>query len=78
MQALLRELQDAIGKLNESKLNREFLQSDEFYALVTQAMRSAAGCYQSEKLRLFAQFLKGRSACSTKRTVLKRTHGLPT
>ena len=54
---LAREIKDLLGKLDEDKIDKDFLQSDEFSSIILSILSKNALVYQEEKTKLFAQFL---------------------
>lgn len=55
---LISELNEQIGKLDETKINRDFLETEEGFDLIIKAFNSASRTRQNEKLKLYAKIIK--------------------
>lgn len=59
IETFISELNDQIGQLDKSKINREFLEKEEGFDLIVKAFNSASRTRQNEKLKLYAKIIKG-------------------
>jgi hypothetical protein len=59
IEKLISELNEQIGQLNESKINHDFLETEEGFDLMIKAFNSASRTRQNEKLKLYAKIIKG-------------------
>lgn len=55
---LLSELEKRLTEIEESKIDKEFLASEEFYEIFTKTMDTAIRTYRKEKIAYLALFLK--------------------
>lgn len=67
--AFIEELRGAAERLGEEKVDRAFLDTEEWDDLVIRAMRSAADTRDREKIRLYAALLVGAAATDRDRDV---------
>jgi hypothetical protein len=59
IETFISELNDQLGQLDKSKVNHDFLQTEEGFDLVVKAFNSASRTRQNEKLKLYAKIIKG-------------------
>jgi hypothetical protein len=59
IEKLISELNEQIGELNKSKINHDFLETEEGFDLMIKAFNSASRTRQNEKLKLYAKIIKG-------------------
>jgi hypothetical protein len=59
IETLIAELNNQLGQLDKSKINHDFLETEEGFDLVVKAFNSASRTRQNEKLKLYAKIIKG-------------------
>lgn len=59
IEKFISELNEQIGELTESKINRDFLEKEEGFDLIVKAFNCASRTRQNEKLKLYAKIIKG-------------------
>jgi hypothetical protein len=60
--AVLEELRHEAGRLDENKVDRQFLESEEFFDLFAHVLQESARTRHREKIRLYARILAGRAS----------------
>lgn len=58
IEKFISELNEQIGELTESKINRDFLEKEEGFDLIVKAFNCASRTRQNEKLKLYAKIIK--------------------
>lgn len=59
IEGFIEELKAQVSHLEESKVNHEFLESEQGFDLIVKAFNSSARTRQREKIKLYAKILKG-------------------
>jgi len=58
IEGFIEELKEQVSHLEESKINHEFLETEEGFDLLVKAFNSSARTRQQEKLKLYARIIK--------------------